>query len=73
MIIFQEVDKLMMYVMYVQESMSKDLNGAQGDTNVQASKTHAVGGNFLAQSMAPPDPRLSNSGKSESTWNLISK
>lgn len=28
-----EVDKLMMYVMYVQESMSKDLNAAQGDTN----------------------------------------
>lgn len=28
-----EVDKLMMYVMYVQESMSKDLNPAQGDTN----------------------------------------
>ena len=61
-----------MYVMYVQEWMAKDLNGAQGDSTGQASKTHNTGGN-LQQQMAAPDPRLANSGKSESTWNLISK
>ncbi len=38
----------MMYVMYVQESMSKDLNGAQGDVAGQASRTHAAGGNHLS-------------------------